>query len=125
MITVHGLNDEVIFPQGSVNYYNRVAQKLGGLSAVQSFYKLYLVPGMGHSTPNGTANPQANPPVPGHGQVYKLLTDWVEKGIEPQRVDLQSPSAVPVSKSQPMCPYPQRAVFQSGDPFVASSYLCG
>ncbi|WP_423459160.1 tannase/feruloyl esterase family alpha/beta hydrolase [Ottowia sp. VDI28] len=125
MITVHGLNDEVIFPQGSINYYNRVAQQLGGLSAVQSFYKLYLVPGMGHSTPNGTANPQANPPVPARGQVYKLLTDWVEKGIEPQRVDLQSPSAVPFSKSQPMCPYPQRAVFQSGDPFAASSYICG
>ncbi|HSW07627.1 MAG TPA: tannase/feruloyl esterase family alpha/beta hydrolase [Aquabacterium sp.] len=125
MITVHGLNDELIFPQGSIHYYDRVAAQLGGLAAVQSFYKLYLIPGMGHGSFNGTANPDANPPVPGHGQVYALLTDWVEKGIAPDRVDLSSPIPVPVAKSLPMCAYPKKATYISGDPFVAASYVCG
>lgn len=125
MITIHGLADEVIFPQGSIHYYNQVAARAGGLPAVEAFYKLYLVPGMGHANANGTSNPAANPPAPSHGQVYKLLTAWVEQGTAPDRVDIQSPSATPVAKSQPICPYPRKATYRSGDPFVAASYVCG
>jgi len=124
LITVYGLSDELIPPQGTINYYNRVATQMGGLAAVQSFYKFYLVPGMGHASPNGTANLTATPPLPGHGQIYRLLTDWVEKGIEPGRVQIQSPSTATVSISQPICPYPQKATYTSGDPRQAASYTC-
>lgn len=122
MITWHGLNDELIFPQGTINYYNRVISQMGSLATVQSFYRFYLIPGIGHGTPNGTANPTARPPVPAPGQIYALLTAWVEQGIAPDRVELSNPDQ---SISQPICLYPKKAVYQSGDPHVAASYICG
>jgi hypothetical protein len=36
MIMYHGLADVLIPPQGSVNYYNRVAAQMGGIGAIQS-----------------------------------------------------------------------------------------
>ena len=125
MLTYHGLADELIMPQGTINYYNRVASQMGGLDAVQTFYRLYLVAGEGHGSPNGTSNPSANPPIVAPGLMYRLVTDWVEKGIAPDRVDLTSPSSTPVQKSLPMCVYPKKPVYQSGSAFTAASYVCG
>src|SRR5262249_16350472 len=121
---IHGLNDEVVFPQGSINYYLRVAAQMGGIPAVQRFFRLYFVPGMGHADVNGSSNVNAPIPIPTHDQTYKLLTDWVEKGIEPGRVDIATPPGL-IQSSQPICPYPQKATYQNGNPFVATSYVCG
>lgn len=118
----HGWNDEAIPVQGTMRYYERVMEKMGGAEAVQRFFKLYLVPGGGHMSPHGTSNPDANPPIVAPGQFYRLIVDWVEKGIEPDRIEIHSPSARPVEISQPLYPYPRKAIHQSGDPRKAESY---
>jgi Tannase and feruloyl esterase len=119
----HGWNDESIPVQHSMHFYDDVVRKMGGLASVQSFFKLYLVPGGGHTSPHGTSNPDANPPAVAGGQMYKLLVDWVEKNIEPSRVEIESPK--PTGKiTQPICPYPQQARYQSGDPRVTTSFRC-
>ena len=124
MLAWHGLADELIMPQGTVNYYNRVAAQMGGLASVQGFYRLYLVPGLGHGTPNGTSNPAAAPPNFTPTQMYDLLTNWVEKDVVPDQVTLQS-SAGAVTKSRPICVYPKKATYAgTGDPNVAASYSC-
>lgn len=123
MLTWHGLADELIMPQGTINYYNRVASQMGGLASVQSFYRLYMVPGLGHGTPNGTSNPAAAPPNFTPTQMYGLLTDWVEKGVAPDTAVLQSTSGS-VTKSRPICVYPKKATYMSGDPNTAASYTC-
>ena len=123
MLAWHGLADELITSQGSVNYYNRVAAQMGGLPSTQSFYRLYLVPGLGHGTPNGTSNPAAAPPNFTPTQMYGLLTNWVENGVAPDQVTLQS-SAGAVTKSRPICVYPKKATYTSGDPNTAASYTC-
>ena len=69
MLHYHGLADELIMPQGSVQYYNRVLGKMNGLAEVQSFYRLFLIPGFGHGFPNGTSNPAAKNPAPSPGQL--------------------------------------------------------
>lgn len=121
MLAWHGLADELIMPQGTVNYYNRVAAQMGGLAGVQDFYRLYLVPGAGHGTPNGTSNPAADVPNFAPGQQYELLTQWVEKGIAPDAVTLQSAGG----NSRPVCVYPKKASYSgSGDPTKAASYTC-
>ncbi|MDH3468913.1 MAG: tannase/feruloyl esterase family alpha/beta hydrolase, partial [Gammaproteobacteria bacterium] len=68
----------------------------------------------------------ANPPLPTHAQLYKALTDWVEKGIVPGRIDIttQPTPESPAVKSRPLCPYPQKATYKSGDPNLAASYIC-
>ena len=118
----HGWNDEAIPVQGTMHYYERVMERMGGAEAVQRFFKLYLVPGGGHMSPHGTSNPDANPPIVAPGQFYRLIVDWVEKGIEPDRIEIRSPSAKPVEIGQPLYPYPRKAIHAGGDPRKAESY---
>lgn len=120
----HGWNDEAIPVQGTIQYYDRVIETMGGLDQVQDFFRLYLVPGAGHMSPNGTSNPDAHPPIPGPDQFYRLMVDWVENGVEPGEVTLETPADSPVRRSFPACPYPQTAVYVGGDPNEASSYAC-
>lgn len=152
LILFHGTNDEAIPYQGSVHYYQRVVARMGGLSEVQKFFRYYVIPGYGHSTSNGTSNPEANPPIPRplKGEIYQLLTNWVEKEIPPENVVLQSATisqsfasgeplernkggeTIPAikrsqarnAKSLPMCAYPQRIIHVGGDIFAAASYTC-
>jgi pimeloyl-ACP methyl ester carboxylesterase len=124
LLHYHGQSDQVIMPFGSVNYYNRVASQMGGFSEIQNFYRFYLIPGMGHGPVNGTSNPDANPPLPAPGQIYDLITNWVEKGVAPDRINLSSQASTPVSKSRPVCPYPKKASYTNGDVNVADSYNC-
>lgn len=119
LIMYHGLADVLIPPQGSINYYHRVAEQMGGMASVQGFFRLYLVPGMGHSFSNGTSNPTAAPPLPTNAQLYALLTDWVEKGSAPGAI-----TASAATKSRPLCVYPQKPGYTSGDPNQAASYTC-
>jgi tannase/feruloyl esterase len=136
MIIYHGLADVLIMPQGSVNYYERVIREMDGLHQVQKFYRLFLIPGMTHGIGNGTTNPNANPPLPGiaggdgvadgTSQLYDVLTAWVEKGIAPSRIDISTvaTTSFPVVKSRPICAFPKKATYVSGDVNVASSYVC-
>jgi feruloyl esterase len=136
MIMYHGLADVLIMPQGSVHYYESVIRELDGLKEVQKFYRFFLIPGMTHGIGNGTTNPNANPPLPGvangdgvadgTSQLYDALTAWVERGVAPSRIDIStvSTTAFPVVKSRPICAYPKKAKFVSGDVNLASSYRC-
>ena len=125
LITMYGLSDNLIPYPGFIRYYTQVIAQMGGLEPTQAFYKVYMVPGMGHFPANGTVNVDANPPIPGEDLKYQMLTDWVEKGVEPGRVDIGS-SASPTApaKGQPLCVYPQKAAYASGDIYAASSYTC-
>jgi len=127
MLLYHGLADFLIMPQGSVNYYERVVDDIGSYKEVQRFYRFFLIPGMTHGLANGTTNPNANPPLPapvgasGTQQLYDVLTNWVENGVAPKRIDIFSPDA---TKSRPICLYPMKARYVGGDINQASSYVC-
>lgn len=74
MITWHGLSDQLIFPQGTINYYKRVQAATGGARNVSSFYRLFLAPGVQHC---GSGNgPAPTDPL-------SALTSWVEHGQAP------------------------------------------
>jgi hypothetical protein len=126
IISEVGLNDNLIFQNGVIYYYNQVVAQLGGLAAVQSFFVLYTVPGMGHFPANGTANPNANPPIPLQSDTYALLTAWVESGTVPGRRDISSPVTPtnPVANTAPICVYPLKRAYVSGNLGVTASYTC-
>lgn len=126
MVMYHGMSDVLIPPQGSINYYNRVATQMGGIPAIQNFYRFYLVPGMTHGLGNGTSNTAAVVPLPTAGQLYQLVTDWVEKGTAPGRLDIASTvtTTAPVASSRPLCVYPLKATYTSGSVTAAASYTC-
>jgi feruloyl esterase len=120
------VNDGLIPYQGSINYYERVLARMGGVSEVRKFYRFYLIPGMAHGISNGTSNPDANPPLPRllEGDIYKALTEWVEKGIAPEDIVLKSAGEAPVPKSMPMCADPKKVTYVGGDIYTAASYAC-
>jgi feruloyl esterase len=62
----------------------------------------------------------------GTQQLYDVLTDWVEKGKAPTRIEISSAvtPTFPVAKSRPICLYPAKATYVGGDVNVASSYVC-
>lgn len=125
LISYHGLADQLIFPTGTINYYERVSTQMGGTAAIQNFYRLYMIPGMGHGLSNGTSNPTANPPLPTTEQLYGLITDWVEKGTAPGTITASAPAtATTAAKTRPLCLYPLKATYTNGDPNVAASYTC-
>jgi hypothetical protein len=45
IITYHGWTDQLIFPRGSIDYFDRVVAANGGLKRVQEFDRLFMVPG--------------------------------------------------------------------------------
>lgn len=123
LLLYHGLGDNLIAPQGSINYYNRVATMMGGISSIQSFFRFYLIPGMQH---NGSLVGPPTIPMPqsaaGRDEMFTALQNWVENGTEPGRVDVSSSNG---SVSQALCVYPLKAVYDgTGLQTAASSYAC-
>lgn len=131
LIIYQGLADQIIAPQGTIRYYNEVIGKMGGLAATQKFFRLFLTPGWGHAacTPTetnqcitGTAN--AVFPRASDDDYYNAVVDWVEKGIAPDQFVGRTSSADLVTRSQPICAYPKKAVYRGRDPNIAASYRC-
>ena len=48
LIVYHGWIDQNIAPRNSIRYYEAVQDTMGGESQTQSFFRLFMVPGMGH-----------------------------------------------------------------------------
>jgi hypothetical protein len=48
LIQYHGWSDAAIPAPSSVDYYTAVADRMGGIDQVKSFYRLFLAPGMMH-----------------------------------------------------------------------------
>ena len=132
LILYHGWNDPAISPLNTLNYYDSVVAKMGAES-VDSFVRLYMVPGMQHCGggpgPNffgqfgaGPADPQRN--------LRLALEQWVEKGIAPDKIiatkfvnDLDPGQGVKLTR--PLCPYPQIAKYNgSGDTNDAANFAC-
>jgi pimeloyl-ACP methyl ester carboxylesterase len=142
ILTYTGLAEDAIPPATSVNHYERMAARMGGIAEVQKFVRLYLVPGKAHSsqgrgyTVAGATDPSRNntvplPKLPGAGnqspgreqdQLFTTLLDWVERGAVPGSVTLSSRDN---SVSYPICVYPLKAIWNgAGSSKVSSSYQC-
>ena len=114
---------------GTVNYYTRAANVVGGYSELNKFNKLYMIPGYGHcfgvgslSATNALPADLNSVPLPAPDQLFNALVDWVEKGVAPGSLELKSANG---GVSMPVCPYPQKANYKgSGSVTAASSYSC-
>ena len=127
LLAYHGLADQLIPSSGTANYYERAAKAMGGIDALQKFYRYVEIPAMGHCAGVGSVNglagtsPAANPPLPAPNQLFTALTDWVEKGVAPDALVLQNADK---SLARPLCTYPKKIAYLGGDVKAASSYAC-
>lgn len=114
----HGLADQLIFPQGTINYYQRMQLQMGGAAATDSFARLFLAPGAQHCA--SAAGPAPADPL-------TAVVNWVEHGQAPGSIlgTVTDPTTGVVTSSRPLCAYPLVARYKgSGDPNTAASYAC-
>jgi feruloyl esterase len=143
-VMYHGWADPLISSQESINYYERlVAAQGNGASATrkaQSFYRLFMVPGMYHCAfgpgPNAFGNRfsglvYAAPPAQQDSahDIFMALQDWVERGVAPTRIVatkyVQDVPNLGVQMTRPICVYPNVAKYSgTGDPNSAENFLC-
>jgi len=117
-----GWADPLISPYNSINYYNSVLTRLqaertraAALLDLQRFYRLFMVPGMGHCRGGGTDTFDA----------LGALQDWVEQGKAPDRIEASQLDAGRVLRTRPLCPYPRVARYQGqGSTDAAGSFAC-
>ena len=116
LLQFHGWNDQLITPLNSINYYESVQSHFGTAADVQSFYRLFMAPGMAHCS--GGTGPNAF-------DIQAALEQWVERGVAPdQLIATRSINGV-VDRLRPLCAYPNVAVYTgTGDTNVATSFVC-
>lgn len=126
LLQYHGWSDGLIPTETAINYYESVVSQQHGLDKTTAFYRLFLVPGMGHCF--------------GAYQVdwVNALDQWVEQGKAPDQViGKQLPAnarpsmggppvlAAEDAPTRPICAYPQEAHFNGAGPSTsATNFSC-
>jgi feruloyl esterase len=117
VIVWHGWADQLITPEGTVDYYKRVVALMGGAKKTAEFARLFLAPGVGHC--GGGVGPSP------YGQLDALV-GWVEGGKAPETLSAaRRDQAGVVTRSRPLCQYPQVAKYKgSGSSDDAANFVC-
>jgi feruloyl esterase len=142
LLQYHGWGDAAIVADTSIEYYEAVRAFLSTVpdprnssSAVEDFYRLFMVPGMAHCSqgvgPVHFGNDAVFDTTPGSNDperdIFTALERWVEQGIAPNRLIGSGPSPLDPNKTltRPLCPYPQQALYKgSGDANDAANFAC-
>lgn len=111
----HGETDQLIPWRQSVHYYREAAQRFGGFSKLDDWFRFYVAPGVNHCS--GGTGPQPQ-------NLFGVLVDWVESGAVPDSILSRGGSLNP-ARTRPLCPYPKTAKYIGGDPEAAESFECG
>lgn len=111
----HGWSDPGVSPKMSIEYHE-AAMKTMGAKETDEFYRLFLVPGMGHCQGG-----------PGCGNVDWLtpVVQWVEKGIAPAVLIGAHVEGGQTTRTRPLCMYPKEARYKgSGSIDAAENFTC-
>ncbi len=111
-----GWDDPILPPLDIIDYYEAVARTMGGMARTSEFFRLFMVPGMGHCSGGpGTTSFDMLP----------ALEQWVEKKITPQRIVASRQSKGVKERTRPLCPYPSVAKWKgSGSTDEAANFVC-
>lgn len=142
IIQYHGWGDAALTPLASLLYYESVKEFLntypdprsGSAKSIEDFYRLFMVPGLGHCAggvgPNEFGQTLRPGKVAGNDperDIIAALERWVEKGIAPDRIVASGKPPLDPSKSMTrlLCPYPLVARYKgTGDPYDAGNFEC-
>lgn len=139
LIQYHGWSDSLIPPGSSVAYYESVQAFMGkypdargtNSSVVDSFYRLFMIPGMGHcyggDGPTSIVPTDSADATDPKNDLMLSLEQWVEKGIAPQVVigSGRVPGDPSKTMSRPICPYPQTTRYKGrGNTNNAANFEC-
>lgn len=129
-IVYQGWQDPVVNALDTIAYVDRLRAAQGSQAAVDGFFRLFLVPGMGHcSGGSGTGHfgnaGAPSPVVDPDRDLLMALDRWVGAGTAPDRIVASRVSGGNVLRTRPLCPYPQTAVYAgSGSTDDAANFSC-
>jgi hypothetical protein len=118
LIIMHGLADQLIPHEGSIDYYQRVQKQMGGAARTAEFARLFLVPGVDHGFRGPGAAPNMN-------RLLLSLIAWTEEGKVPHELlgEARDPGGK-LLRTRPIFPYPQTARYSGiGDPNDAQNFV--
>jgi hypothetical protein len=128
LLMYQGTNDVAVLPQITEDYYETVERSMGGQSATQIFFRLFVLPGVEHCGGGDGADTV---------DYLSALEEWVEHGKAPDRLNAahmrteHSPMQMPafpldpgdIQFTRPVYPYPTRAQYRGhGDTQDAASF---
>jgi feruloyl esterase len=114
LITLQGLADEVISPNQTIAFYQTLVGRYGQ-ATVDSFMRLYMVPGYQHG--NGVFIPSWD--------ALDALDAWVSKGMAPGSLVAIDVAPATNGRSRPLCVFPAFPRYRgNGDLDKASSFEC-
>jgi len=111
MIVYHGLSDQGMWTGALTQWYERLTPR--DSQGPQSWARLFLIPGMTHCGGGQSTD---------RFDMLAAIQQWVEEGQAPDRV-VAAGRAFP-GKTRPLCPYPQVARFDGGNPDKHESFSC-
>jgi hypothetical protein len=116
LVIYHGWSDPLIVPEGSIDYYDRVTETLGGgYAQTQEFARLFMAPGVAHCAGGDGPQPQG---------LFESVVNWVENDSAPETI-LATKQIEGDTQSRPLCPYPAKAQWTGeGSSNNASNYTC-
>lgn len=116
VVIYHGLADQLIPAAGTIEYYRRVQQRMGGEKKTAGFARLFLAPGVDHGFHGSGATPIG---------VYEAVLRWVEEGKAPDKLLAEKRDASgKIIRTRPLFPYPQVAKYKgSGSTDEAGSFV--
>jgi hypothetical protein len=118
VIIAHGLADQIVPPEGTIDYFREVERRMGGAKRTAEFARLFLVPGAGHGF-------KPTVPVPSQKTMLDAIVRWVERGQAPDRIGAEMRDAAgAVIRARPVFPYPQVAKYTgSGSTNDAANFV--
>lgn len=111
IIHFHGEADASVPTMSSVIYRDQVRREMfpdlsyaEGEAALSEFYKLFLIPGAGHCSPNAD-----NGPFP--QTIIGSIIEWVEQDVEPKTLNATILQGSEIGTQQNICAFPYRPMW--------------
>ena len=113
LILWHGWADPALSPLASIRYHDQVYARDPNAAG---YFRTFLMPGVLHCA--GGSGPDT-------ADWTDAIVQWVEHGKAPERVVAAKMQAGAVARSRPLCPYPQKAVYNgSGSTDDEKNFSC-
>ncbi len=109
----HGWSDAGLSPLGTIKYYESVKARD---PKAGDYVQMFLMPGVLHC--GGGSGPD-------NADWAAAIDGWVESGKAPARIVARKSAGGAVTRTRPLCPYPQHAVYSgTGSTDQAENFVC-
>ena len=105
LLSIAGSADSCVPYTACLDYYERVAEHFGSLEKVRSFFRFYVIPGMGH----GAGGPGIN----NLPDMLELVVNWRENGVAPDRIRGRRIVDGKAELDLPLYPYPTQTAWDA------------